>query len=156
MRKIDYITGLYRETLDDITASAENWMSFLHSAAYQYKYPFADQVLIYAQRPQATACAGIELWNQRFGRWVNRGATGIAASIARTYTTILTEGRLNQYLHEIDETAEEQISQSISRMALNLGVTEKMKAENPMQWVQMMNNLKNAAEEDVLANLIYA
>ena len=78
MRKIDYITGLYRETLDDITASAENWMSFLHSAAYQYKYPFADQVLIYAQRPQATACAGIELWNQRFGRWVNRGATGIA------------------------------------------------------------------------------
>ena len=78
MRKIDYITGLYRETLDDITASAENWMSFLHSAAYQYKYPFADQILIYAQRPQATACAGIELWNQRFGRWVNRGATGIA------------------------------------------------------------------------------
>ena len=41
-------------------------------------------------------------------------------------------------------------------MALNLGVTEKMKAENPMQWVQMMNNLENAAEEDVLANLIYA
>ena len=73
-----------------------------------------------------------------------------------TYTTILTEGRLNQYLHEIDETAEEQISQSISRMALSLGVTEKMKAENPMQWVQMMNNLKNAAEEEVLANLIYA
>lgn len=72
-----------------------------------------------------------------------------------TYTTILTEGRLNSYLHEIDETAKEQISESISRMAQSLGVTEKMKAENPMQWVQMMNSIKNSAEEEVLTSLIY-
>jgi hypothetical protein len=72
-----------------------------------------------------------------------------------TYTTILTEGRLNQYLYEIDETAKAQIESSISRMAQSLGVTEQMKAENPMQWVQMMNNIKASAEEEVLESLIY-
>ena len=72
-----------------------------------------------------------------------------------TYTTILTEGRLNSYLHEIDETAKAQIESSISRMAQSLGVTEQMKAENPMQWVQMMNNIKASAEEEVLESLIY-
>ena len=72
-----------------------------------------------------------------------------------TYTTILTEGRLNRYLHEIDVTAKAQISQSISRMAQSLGVTEQMKAENPLKWVQMMNNLRNTAEEEVLTELIY-
>ena len=72
-----------------------------------------------------------------------------------TYTTILTEGRLNQYLHEIDETAKTQIETSISRMAQSLGVSEQMKAEDPMKWVQMMNNIKASAEEEVLANLIY-
>ena len=73
-----------------------------------------------------------------------------------TYTTILTEGRLNSYLHEIDDTAKAQISESISRMAQSLGVTEQMKAENPLQWVQMMNSIKNSAEEEVLTSLIYA
>ena len=72
-----------------------------------------------------------------------------------TYTTILTEGRLNQYLHEIDETAKTQFETSISRMAQSLGVSEQMKAEDPMKWVQMMNNIKASAEEEVLANLIY-
>ncbi|MBO5971080.1 MAG: TnpV protein [Clostridia bacterium] len=73
-----------------------------------------------------------------------------------TYTTILTEGRLNSYLHEIDETAKAQISEIISRMAQNLGVTEQMKSENQMKWVQMMNSIKVSAEEEVLTSLIYA
>lgn len=77
-RKIDLITELYKRTIKDITSDSVAWRAFLHSAAYQYKYPFADQVLIYAQRPMATACAETQLWNQHFGRWVNRGATGIA------------------------------------------------------------------------------
>ena len=72
-----------------------------------------------------------------------------------TYTTILTEGRLNSYLHEIDETAKTQIETSISRMAQSLGVSEQMKAEDPMKWVQMMNNIKASAEEEVLKDLIY-
>ena len=77
-RKIDLITELYKRTIKDITSDSVAWRAFLHSAAYQYKYPFADQVLIYAQRPYATACAETQLWNQHFGRWVKRGATGIA------------------------------------------------------------------------------
>jgi hypothetical protein len=71
------------------------------------------------------------------------------------YTTILTEGRLNDYLYEIDETAKTQISESISRMAQSLGVTEQMKAENPMLWIQMMNLIKASAEEEILMSLIY-
>ena len=77
-RKIDLITELYQRTIKDITSDSVAWRAFLHSAAYQYKYPFADQVLIHAQRPNATACAEINLWNTHFGRWVKRGATGIA------------------------------------------------------------------------------
>ena len=77
-RKIDLITELYQRTINDITSDSVAWRAFLHSAAYQYKYPFADQVLIFAQRPKATACAGMELWNTHFGRWIKRGATGIA------------------------------------------------------------------------------
>jgi hypothetical protein len=72
------ITELYKRTIKDITSDSVAWRAFLHSAAYQYKYPFADQVLIFAQRPKAIACAGMELWNTHFGRWIKRGATGIA------------------------------------------------------------------------------
>lgn len=55
-----------------------NWQQYLKTAARIYKYPFRDQLLIHAQRPDATACATIEFWNKRMDRWVNRGATGIA------------------------------------------------------------------------------
>ena len=77
-RKIDLITELYKRTIKDITSDSVAWRAFLTSAAYQYKYPFTDQVLIYAQRPYATACAETQLWNNHFGRWIKRGATGIA------------------------------------------------------------------------------
>ena len=77
-RKIDFITALYKETVKNLTKDTASWRAFLHSAAYQYKYPFADQVLIHAQRPFATACTELEVWNTHFGRWVNRGAKGIA------------------------------------------------------------------------------
>ena len=77
-RKIGLITELYRRTVKNITFDSIAWKTFLRSAAYQYKYPFADQVLIYAQRPNAVACAETQLWNSRFGRWIKRGATGIA------------------------------------------------------------------------------
>ena len=72
-----------------------------------------------------------------------------------TYTTLLTEARLTEHLHEMDETARAQISEIMSRQATSLGVTEQMKAENPMTWAQMMNNIKASAEETVLNTLIY-
>lgn len=76
--KLRLITDLYGETLTQISKNPDDWMTFLECAAMNYKYPFNDQVLIYAQRPEAVACAKIEAWNKQVGRWVNRGAKGIA------------------------------------------------------------------------------
>lgn len=76
--KLRLITDLYGETLTQINKNPDDWMSFLECAAMNYKYHFNDQVLIYAQRPEAVACAKIEAWNKQVGRWVNRGAKGIA------------------------------------------------------------------------------
>lgn len=72
-----------------------------------------------------------------------------------TYTTLLTEGRLNEYLHNINEQAHEQIDLHIAQMAERMGVTEELKASDPMRWVQMMNNIKASAEEIVLKEVIY-
>lgn len=76
--KLQNISELVRQTTERLTQSVDNWKRFLDSAAWLYKYPFHEQVLIHAQRPDAKACAPIELWNSRFRRWVNRGAKGIA------------------------------------------------------------------------------
>ena len=72
-----------------------------------------------------------------------------------TYTTLLTENRLNEYLHSIDEQAHEQIDLHIAHMAERMGVTEALKASDPMRWVQMMNNIKANAEEIVLKEVVY-
>ena len=72
-----------------------------------------------------------------------------------TYTTLLTEGRLNEHLHSIDEQAHEQIDLHISQMSERLGVAEELKASDPMRWVQMMNNIKATAEEIVLKEVVY-
>ena len=76
--KLQMMSELAALTTEQLTQSKENWTSFLDSAAWLYKYPFHEQVLIHAQRPDATACAPIELWNNAFKRWVNKGAKGIA------------------------------------------------------------------------------
>jgi hypothetical protein len=72
------ITALYEATVTDVTASPAAWAAFLRSACRNYKCRFDEQLLIYAQRPDATAVLEIEKWNRQFGRWVNRGAKGIA------------------------------------------------------------------------------
>ena len=76
--KFQFITELYSRTLTKLTGDYESWTGFLRSACYNYKCPFDEQVLIYAQRPDATAVLELEKWNRQFGRWVNAGATGIA------------------------------------------------------------------------------
>ena len=75
--KYQIIVGMAEHTARDITQNPDNWMSFLTTAANNYKYKFKDQILIHAQKPNATACAEIETWN-RLGRWVNKGTKGIA------------------------------------------------------------------------------
>ena len=79
--KYEIITALYRESVKGLAKNHHTWTAFLHSACYNYRLPFDEQVLIHAQRPDATAVLEIEGkngWNQKFGRWVNRYATGIA------------------------------------------------------------------------------
>ncbi len=76
--KLQIITEMFNREILKVAGSYEDWISFLRCASNNFKYDFADQVLIYAQRPDATACAEIEVWNKRMNRWVNRGATGIA------------------------------------------------------------------------------
>lgn len=71
-----------------------------------------------------------------------------------TYTTLLTEGRLNEHLHSIDEQAHEQINLHIAQLALRMGATEELKASDPISWVQMMNSIKASAEEIVLKEVV--
>lgn len=76
--KIQFYEELAARTLKQLTDSTENWTAFLTTAARMYKYPYHEQLMIFAQRPDATACADFDTWNKRMGRYVRRGSTGIA------------------------------------------------------------------------------
>ena len=76
--KYHYISALAEMTAADIVKNENEWTRVLTTAARLYKYPFNEQMLIYAQRPDATACASLETWNEKMNCWVNRGAKGIA------------------------------------------------------------------------------
>lgn len=95
--KLENIVNLYSETLSNISRSSENWASFLLSASANYKYGFQDQVLIFVQRPDATACADIQTWNKQVKRWVNKGAKGIA---------LLNEANGRTYLRHVFDVSD--------------------------------------------------
>lgn len=76
--KYQYMAALSEHTAKEITSNPVRWISFLNTASSVYKYPFCDQLMIYAQRPDTPACASMEIWNNKMNRWVNRGAKGIA------------------------------------------------------------------------------
>ena len=96
--KLKLILETLNETIIESTKTKDNWTDFLKTAANNYKYSFKDQVLIYAQKPYATACAEIGVWNNQFDRWVNRGAKGIAL-----VTTINNYPRLF-YVFDVSDT----------------------------------------------------
>ena len=73
-RKYELITDLYYQTINEVSENADSWKSFLKTAGRNFRL---EQILIYAQRPDAIAVLEIEKWNNRFGRWVNKGAKGI-------------------------------------------------------------------------------
>lgn len=85
--KKEYISALMNKTVQKITEDELSWMNFLDVSGKLYKYPFKDQILIYAQRPDAEACAPIDIWNKKMNCWVNKGAKGIAL-IDDTSTTL--------------------------------------------------------------------
>ena len=78
MRKYKLISALAEETAKEVVRNEESWRRYLNTASRLYKYPFKEQLLIYAQRPDATARASIEIWNEKMHCWVNKGAKGIA------------------------------------------------------------------------------
>lgn len=105
--KYQFITELYNETLLRVTGSRERWTGFLRAACYNYKCPFDEQILIYAQRPDATAVLELDRWNGQFGRWVNKGAAGIAV-----LDEARGKGRLKYYF-DVADTHETQRSRPL-------------------------------------------
>ena len=72
------VETIFSDTVNDVTSNANNWMSFMKCASMNYKYDFSDQLLIYAQKPNAIACADFNTWNNELKRYINKGAKGIA------------------------------------------------------------------------------
>ena len=118
--KFQFITELYRTTLAELTGDYESWTGFLRSACYNYKCPFDEQVLIYAQRPDATAVLELEKWNRQFGRWVNAGATGIAV-----IDEARGKGRLKHYF-DITDTHTTPASRAVPLWSMEESYTERV------------------------------
>lgn len=164
-RRYEQITELYRQSIREITSRPENWTSFLRSACRNYRLPFDELVLIYAQRPDATAVLPIEGkngWNKRFGRWVNRGATGIAV-FDREYV----HGTRLKYYFDISDTHESRFARPVPLWEVQPGqeadVIESL--ENRFGELESKENLaaallstaKNAVEDnmpDYLSDLL--
>ena len=103
MRKYKLISALAEETAKEVVRNEESWRRYLNTASRLYKYPFKEQLLIYAQRPDATACASIEIWNEKMHCWVNKGAKGIAlidedSFSKREITASMCSSRISQRL----------------------------------------------------------
>ena len=118
--KFQFITELYSRTLTKLTGDYESWTGFLRSACYNYKCPFDEQVLIYAQRPDATAVLELEKWNRQFGRWVNAGATGIAV-----IDEARGKGRLKHYF-DITDTHTTPASRAVPLWSMEESYTERV------------------------------
>lgn len=118
-RKYNLISELYDRTCKTVVANPQNWQNFLQSACRNYKLRYDEQLLIYAQRPDATAVLEIERWNRNFGRWVNRGARGIAVFADEDRKT----QRLSHYF-DISDTHEGRYSRPVPLWAMQEEYTE--------------------------------
>ncbi len=107
------ISSLAKETQKNITRSRQNWTSFLKTAARLYKYPFNEQLMIYAQRPEATACAEFSIWNRTMNRYVRRGSKGIALVDSDS------EPPKVRYVFDVADTGTRENSRSVNHWQLN-------------------------------------
>ena len=133
MSKLQDIRELAQEHATLVSSSPRDWMGYMDTAARLYRYPFTDQLLIHAQHPQATACASLELWNEKMFRWVNRGARGIALLDENGHNTRLryvfdisdthmVAGGRSPYLWQMQEHQQEEI---LNHLAEAYGLEEK-------------------------------
>ena len=133
--KYQLITELYRTTLLSVTETPQAWKAFLRSACNSYKCPFDEQVLIYAQKPGATAVLEMEKWNTLFGRWVNKGATGIAVFEEKNGRSGL------KYYFDVADTHE-------SRYAKPVPVWQMEQAFEPFVAESLENSFGTLAEKE--------
>lgn len=159
-KKYDLITDLYAEAVKEVTASPENWLSFLRSACRNFRLPFDEQILIYAQRPEASAVLPMKTWNEKFGRWVKRDSKGIAVfdkdspSLRLKYyydVSDTQEGRYRRLLRpvplwEIPEEYQPDVQETLSNA---FGVAEKVTG-----FAETILEAANIAAEDNLADYL--
>ena len=163
-RKYDLISELYNRTCKTVVSNPQNWQAFLASACRNYKLRYDEQLLVYAQRPDATAVLETEQWNKIFGRWVNRGARGIAVFADENRS----RQRLTHYF-DISDTHESRYSRTVPiwdmRQEYEADVIETLEStfgeiENKSSLAEaIMGAARNAAEDnipDYLQDLYYA
>ena len=113
------------------------------------KYELVGDYYLVAGDDEPEEYQPIGVWGQRHLRYLKEHRRV-------RYANLLTSGKLNSHLAEIQQTAQRRMEQIVAQMAKNQGVTEELKASDPMMWTGLMNNLKAQAEETILAELIYA
>ena len=163
-RKYDLISEMYRRTAHAVVSDVQNWQAFLRCACRNYRLRFDEQLLIYAQRPDATAVLEIERWNDKFGRWVNRGAKGIAVF----EDAERSRQRLIHYF-DISDTHESRYSRPVPIWDMKPEYTDDVieTLENTFGDLEnrdsladaVMSAAKNAVEDnipDYLSDLMYA
>ena len=163
-RKYDLISEMYRRTAHAVVSDVQNWQAFLRCACRNYRLRCDEQLLIYAQRPDATAVLEIERWNDKFGRWVNRGAKGIAVFADADRS----RQRLIHYF-DISDTHESRYSRPVPIWDMKPEYTDDVieSLENTFGELEnkdsladaVMSAAKNAVEDnipDYLSDLMYA
>lgn len=163
-RKYDLISELYNRTCKTVVSNPQSWQAFLQSACRNYKLRYDEQLLVFAQRPDATAVLEIERWNRSFGRWVNRGARGIAVFADENRE----RQRLTHYF-DISDTHESRYSRPVPlwnmRQEYEADVIETL--ESTFGEIDNKSNLaeavicaaRNAAEDnlpDYIRDLLYS
>ena len=160
-RKYELITDLYYQTINEVSEDADSWKSFLKTAGRNFRLRFDEQILIYAQRPDAIAVLEIEKWNNRFGRWVNKGAKGIAVfadedrMIQRlTHYFDISDTHESRYSRPVPiwEMKDEYLSEVIETLSNTFGISES--SENLATVIKTsINNGVDDNINDYLADL---
>ena len=164
MSKLQDIRNLVQEHAVSVSSSPGDWMDYMDTASRLYRYSFSDQLLIHAQHPEATACASLELWNEKMFRWVNRGARGIALLdetgqhtrlryVFDISDTHMVAGGRSPYLWQMQEHQREEI---LTHLAEVYALEEKDTATLQDALMAVAREMVNDNLEEYLDGLEYA